>query len=202
MTTGSEDDHAITVSFARQPAEHVAVMRQAGRRFAARQSRNAQSTGAAFFVSAIVVGAALPVSFHLLREYLFIPVFGLSPSIGKGDMAIIWLVPTLILYALILIYSRWLGRRRLAAMQARIRPDVHVIVTITPEGATWNSKQSSIWLAWGEIIDIGLRDGRIEFDLESFAAYIPASAFASQAVQQAAFARILGFWRAANPVQP
>jgi len=202
MTTEPEDDHSMTVSFVRQPDEHLAVMRQAGRRFAARRSPNAQNQAAWFVLSAIAVGAALPVFFHLLREYVFIPIFGLAPSIDKGDMAIIWLVPTLILYALFLTYSTWQMRRRLAAMQARIRPDITITVTITPAGATWNTGQTSIWLAWSEIVDIGLRDKRIEFDLESFATYIPASAFSSEVEQQAAFARILGLWRAANPVQP
>lgn len=117
-------------------------------------------------------------------------------------MAIIWLVPTLVLYALTLVYFRWLGRRRMATMQTHIRPDILITVTITPKGATWDSKQSSMWLGWSEILDIGLRDKRIEFDLEAFATYIPVAAFFSEAEQQAAFARILGFWRAANPVQP
>ncbi len=202
MTTELADDQSVTVSFVRQPAEHVAVMRQAGQRFALRRPRNAQSETAWFFVSAIVVGAALPVFFHLLREYVFIPVFGLSRSIGLGEMAIIWLVPTLIVYALILLYFRWATRRRLRVMQSRLRPDVTVTVTITPEGAAWNSAQTSIWLGWSEILKISRRSGRIEFDTETFVTYIPASAFSDQQAQDAAFARILGLWRAAKPVQP
>ncbi|NLS01426.1 hypothetical protein HGP17_31720 [Rhizobium sp. P38BS-XIX] len=202
MTTEPEDDHSITVSFVRQPAEHVTVMRQVGRRLAARRAPSAQKAAVVLVLSAIAVGATLPVFFDLLRTYVFIPVFDISPLIHRGDMTIIWLVPTLILYALILIYFRWLGRRRMAMMQAHIRPDILITVTITPKGATWDSQQSSIWLAWSEIVDIGFRDTRIEFDLESFATYIPVSAFASEAEQRAAFARILGFWRAANPVQP
>ncbi len=202
MTTGAEDDHPIVVSFIRQPAEHVTVMRQVGRRLAARRSPSAQKAAAVLVVSAIAVGAALPVFFDLLRTYVFIPVFDLSPLIHRGDMAIIWLVPTLILYALILIYFRWLALRRMAMMQAHIRPDILITVTITPKGATWDSKQSSMWLAWSEIVDIGLRDKRIEFDLEAFATYIPVAAFSSEAEQQAAFARILGFWRAGRAIQP
>ena len=202
MTTELEDDRSITVSFIRQPAEHVDVMRQAGRRLAFRRPTNAHNQAAWFFVSAIGVGAGLPVLFHLLRTYILVPVFGMPRSMDFGDMAIIWLIPTLIIYALILIYSRWLTRRRLAAMQSRIRPDVTITVTITPEGGSWDSAQTSIWLGWPEIRNIGRRNGRIEFDTESFVTYIPASAFADQAKQDAAFSRILGFWRAAKPVQP
>lgn len=202
MTIEPEDDQSLTVSFVRQPAEHVDVMRQAGRRLALRRPARAHDQAAWFFISAIGVGAGLPVLFHLLRAYIFVPVFGMSRSMDLGDMAIIWLIPTLIIYALILIYSRWLARRRLAAMQERIRPDVAITVTITPRGGSWDSAQTSIWLGWPEIRDIGRRSGRIEFDTESFVTYIPTSAFADQAAQDAAFARILGFWRAAKPVQP
>lgn len=202
MMTGPEDEHSITVSFIRQPDEHVAVMLRAGRRAAGRSPQKAQNDAGWFVLWAIAIGAALPVVFHFLREYIFIPIFGLSPSINKGDMAIIWLIPTLILYALVLTYSSWQVRRRLAAMQARIRPGLTITVTITPDGATCNTEHTSMWLAWSEIVDIGLRDKRIEFDLESFATYIPASAFSDQQAQDAAFARILGLWRAAKPVQP
>ncbi|MGZ9724091.1 hypothetical protein [Rhizobium miluonense] len=202
MTTGSEDDKSITLSFVRQPDEHVAIMRQAGRRFALRRPSNAQNATAWFVLSAIGVGAGLPVLFHLLRGYVFIPVFGLSSSIHEADMAIIWLVPTLIVYVLILVYSRWATRRRLATMQSRIRPDVTITVTANADGASWISTNTTIWLGWREIADISRRNGRIEFDLESFVTYIPASAFSNQGEQDAAFARILGFWRAAHPVQP
>ncbi|SCB50703.1 hypothetical protein GA0061103_0898 [Rhizobium multihospitium] len=202
MTAMLEDDNRIVVSFVRQPSEHVAVMWQAGQRLALRHPPNAHNRAAWRFVSAIGVGAGFPVLFYLLRAYVFVPVFGLSPSMDLGDMAIIWLVPTLIIYVLILIYSRWATRRRTATMRSRIRPDVTITVTITSEGGSWNSEHTSIWLGWREIRDIGRRNGRIEFDTESFVTYIPASAFADEAAQQAAFARILGFWRAANPVQP
>ncbi len=202
MKTEPEDDSSITVSFVRQPAEHVAVMQQAAQRFAVRRPPNAHNQAAWFFVSAIGVGAGLPVLFYLLRAYIFVPVFGMPGSMDLGDMAIIWLVPTLIIYVLIRIYSRWATQRRLAALQSRLRPDVAITVTITPRGGSWDSAQTSIWLGWSEIRAIGRRNGRIEFDTETFVTYIPASAFSDRGAQDAAFERILGFWRAVNPAQP
>ncbi|MGM4983119.1 hypothetical protein [Rhizobium sp. 11_C7_N12_5] len=41
MTTTSEDNDRIVVSYVRQPDEHIAVMRQAGRRLAVRRTPNA-----------------------------------------------------------------------------------------------------------------------------------------------------------------
>jgi len=202
MTTGSEDHDSVTVSFMRQPDEHVSVMLRAGRRMARRSPQKAQNEVAWFFISAIAVGAGLPVLFYLLRRYVYVPVFGLSPSIHEADIAIIWLVPSLMIYALILVYSRWAMRQRRAAMHSRIRPGVTITVTANAEGASWASTDTKIWLGWSEIVNISRADGRIEFDLESFVTYIPASAFSDQKAQDAAFARILGFWRAVNPVQP
>ncbi len=202
MTTGSEDEHSITVSFIRQPDEHVAVMLRAGRRVARRSPQKAQNEVGWFFISAIAVASGLPVLFYLLRRYVYVPVFGLSPSIREADIAIIWLVPSLMIYAVILIYYRWAMRRRRTAIRSRIRPSVTITVTANARGASWASTDTKIWLGWNEIIGISRADGRIEFDLESFATYIPASAFSDQQAQDAAFARILSLWRAANPLQP
>jgi hypothetical protein len=114
----------------------------------------------------------------------------------------IWLVPTLIVYVLVNLYYRWLTRRRLAALRSRIRPDITINVTIRPEGASWNTAHSSMWFAWREITDITSRNGRIEFDLETFVTYIPLSAFSNREEQDAIFSRILGLWRADRAIQP
>lgn len=202
MTTPSEDIDRIVVSYVRQPDEHIAVMRQAGRRFAMRHPANSYERWGSFLLWAIGGSAGLAGLFHLLRAYLFVPVFEISPSVDEGDMMMIWLFPTLIIYVLIVLYYRWLMRRRLAAMRSRIRLDITVTVTMTPEGACWDTAHSSMWLAWAEIIDIGRRSGRIEFDLEAFITYIPLSAFSDQGEQDAVFRRILGFWRAERAIQP
>jgi hypothetical protein len=202
MTTLSEDSDRIVVSYVRQPDEHVAVMRQAGRRFAMRRPANAYGRWGSLLLWAIGGAAGLAGLFHLLRAYFFIPVLGTSPSLDENDLMAIWLVPTLIIYVLIVLYYRWLTRRRLAAMRSRIRPDIAVTVTMTPEGASWDTAHSSMWLAWAEIIDIGRRNGRIEFDLEAFITYIPLSAFSDQEEQDAVFRRILGLWKAERAIQP
>lgn len=202
MTAMPESDERIAISFVRQPSEHIAVMQETGRRFTARRAVSRYGKLGWALLLAIGCGAGVPALFYFLRNDLFIPIFELPASIDTGDIAFIWLVPTLILYVVLVPYFRWLAARRLAAMQSRIRPNITITVVITPEGASWNTQASSMWLAWSEIQDIGRRNDRIEFDLESFVTYIPVSAFADQAEQDAAFARILGFWRAANPVQP
>ncbi len=70
------------------------------------------------------------------------------------------------------------------------------------EGASWASINTMLWVGWSEILDIRRSDGRIEFHLESFVTYIPPSAFSDRGAQDAAFARILGFWGTATPLQP
>lgn len=202
MTTLSEDSDRIVVSYVRQPDEHIAVMRQAGRRFAISRRANAYRSGGMLLLCAIGIGGGAAALFHVLRAYFYVPVLGISPSLDESDLMMIWLVPTVIVYVIINLYYRWLTRRRLAAMRSRIRPDIAVTVTMTPEGASWNTAHSSMWLAWAEIIDIGRRDGRIEFDLEAFITYIPLSAFSNQEEPDAVFRRILGLWKAERAIQP
>jgi hypothetical protein len=202
MTATSEDSDQIIVSYVRQPDEHIAVMRQTGRRLTQRRPANAFNRWGLFLLCAIGGGAGSAALFHVLRTYVYIPVLGISSSVDETDLMMIWLVPTLIVYVLINLYYRWLTRRGLATLRSRIRPDITITVTITPEGASWNTAHSSMWLAWSEITNIGRRNGRIEFDLESFVTYIPTSVFSSQEEQDAAFRRILGLWKAEQAIQP
>jgi small-conductance mechanosensitive channel len=201
MTTVLEDDRLI-LSFVRQPEEHAAVMRQAGRRFGVRRRRNPAEAGGLALLYAIACGAGIALLFHALRIYVYTPIFDVPSYIDEGTLVFIWLVPTAVLYVLFVLYVRWLTRRRLSMLQARIRPDVTITVTVTPKGASWETAQSSIWLGWSEISDIALRNGRIEFDLESFVTYIPAAAFAGMQQQTAMLKQILGLWRAARAKQP
>ena len=202
MTATSEDNSQIVVSYVRRPAEHIAVMQQTGRRFMVRRPASAFDRWGVLLLCAIGGGGGAAALFHVLRTYFYVPILGISPSLDEGDLMMIWLVPTLIVYVLFLLYYRWLARRRLARMRSRIRPDITVTVAMTPEGASWNTAHSSMWLAWGEIIDIGRRNGRIEFDLESFVTYIPTSVFSDQKEQDAVFGRILGLWKAERAIQP
>ena len=202
MTATSEDNDQIIVSYVRQPDEHIAVMRQAGRRLTQRRPTNAFNRWGLLLLCAIGGGAGAAALFHVLRTYVYIPLLEIPPSLNEGDLMMIWLIPTLIVYVLINLYYRWLTRRGLAALRARIRPDITITVTIDAEGVSWNTAHSSMWLSWGEISDIGRRNGRIEFDLESFVTYIPTSVFSSQEEQDAAFRRILGLWKAERGIQP
>lgn len=202
MTTTSEDNDRIVVSYVRQPDEHMTVMRQAGRRFAMRRTPKAYDRWGLLLLYAIGASAGLTGLFHLLRAYIFVPVLGISPSLDESDLMVIWLVPSMVVYVLVNLYYRWLTRRRLAAVRSRIRPDITITVTMTPEGASWNSAHTALSLAWSEITNIGHRNGRIEFDLESMVTYIPTSVFSNREEQDAAFARILGFWQAGRAIQP
>ena len=202
MTATSEDNSQIVISYVRRPEEHIAVMQQTGRRFMVRRPASAFDRWGVLLLCAIGGGGGAAALFHVLRTYFYVPILGISPSLDEGDLMMIWLVPTLIGYVLFLLYYRWLAGRRLARMRSRIRPDITVTVTMTPEGASWNTAHSSMWLAWGEIIDIGRRNCRIEFDLESFVTYIPTSVFSDQKEQDAVFGRILGLWKAERAIQP
>ncbi|MGV1761609.1 hypothetical protein ACQZ6F_32615 [Rhizobium sp. A22-96] len=202
MTASSEGSDQIVVSYVRQPDEHIAVMRQAGRRFAIRRPGNAYQRWGLLLLWVIGVSAGLAALFHFLRAHVFIPVFGIPPSLDKNDLMVIWIIPTAILYVLVGFYFRWLTRRRLATMQSRIRPGITITVTMTSRGASWDTAHSSMWLAWSEITDITSQNRRIEFDLETFVTYIPLSAFSNREEQDAIFSRILGLWRADRAIQP
>jgi hypothetical protein len=129
-------------------------------------------------------------------------MFGMPHSLDDSDLLMIWLIPSLLLLAAVAIYSRLATRRRFAAMQARIRPDVVVTVTVTSEGASWTTAQSSVWLGWPEIAAIVDFNGRILFELESFVSFIPTSAFANDEERTAILRQILGLWQAGRTAKP
>jgi hypothetical protein len=201
--TAAVHDEPIILSYVRDPAEQVQVMRLAGRRFSSRGNRmSVQTRWGIFLLSAIAAGAGSVIFFHLYRLFFLIPMFGAPLRLDDGDVTIIWLIPSLLLLVGVAIYSRLATRRRFAAMQARIRPDVVVTVMVTPEGASWTTTHSSVWLGWPEIAAIVDFNGQILFELESFVSFIPASAFANGEQRTAILRQILSFWQAGRTAKP
>ena len=199
MMNASLDD-CIVISYTRQPAEHADVMRQAGRRFAAADTR--PRFDGWYLLLGILAGAGLYFFFYCYRRLVLIPMLGMSPEIGTGDILLICFLPCLLAYALVITYLRYASAARLTAARARIRPDVPVTTTITRGGVTWDSPGSSLHLDWRSVSDIANREGRIEFDIDSFVCYIPGHAFRNQQEQAAVLERILTFWapqEVANP---
>ncbi|WP_146260095.1 hypothetical protein [Rhizobium tubonense] len=190
----------IVISYVRQPAEHADVMRQAGRRFATTDMR--PSFDGWYLLLGILAGAGLYFFFYAYRRLVLIPLLGLSPTVGTGDILLTCFLPCLLAYALVIIYLRHASTVRLAAMKARIRPDVVVTATISHDGISWDSPGSSLRLDWRSVSDIATRNGRIEFDVDSFVCYIPGHAFRNQQEQAAVLERILAFWAPQEVVNP
>jgi hypothetical protein len=193
-------DDRIVITYIRQPAEHADVMRQAGRRFAAADVR--PRFDGWYLLLGMLGGAGLYFFFYAYRRLVLIPLLGLSPTLETGEILVICLLPCLLAYALLIIYLKHASTVRLAAMKARIRPDVQVTTTISHDGITWESPGSSLRLDWRSVSDIAMRNGRIEFDIDSFVCYIPGHAFHNQQEQAAVLERILAFWAPHEVVNP
>jgi hypothetical protein len=190
MDTLSDD--RIVISYIRQPAEHADIMRKAGRRLAAGDKR--PRFDGWYLLFGILAGAGLYFFFYCYRGLVLIPMFGMSPLVGTGDILLICFLPCLLAYLLVIVYFRYASSVRLTTASERIRADVPVTATITRHGVTWDSPGSCLQLDWHSVSDIADRDGRIEFDVESSVFYIPGHAFRTQREQAAVLERILSFW--------
>lgn len=200
MMAASSDDE-IVLSYIRDPDEHVAAMREAGRRLVAHPFANAGRSAVLVLLYALAMGAIMVGLFHVLPTYVYPSILRLPP-IDSYAAAMFWLAPTLVLVLLFSLCTRLSAPQQFNALRKRIRPGVEITVTVRRDGTYWASAQTSYWFGWSEVADITLRNSRIEFTFDALITYIPAAAFADTCEQAATLQRILALWRAANPVQP
>ena len=195
-----QDDH-FTLSYIRQPGEEAEVIIGAFERLGQPLVPRGKMTGWYLMVG-ILGGAALSLFLNIYRSLILLPAFGLTPLIDVSNLILICLVPCLTVYVLMTLYLRRESHLQRTAMMTRIRPDVTVTVTISPEGVSWEAPGSMTRLAWCKIADIDDRNGRIEFDCDATVHYIPAHAFHNQQEQAAFLERVRRLWQPLDPAKP
>jgi hypothetical protein len=199
MTTPRQEK-TITLSYVRRPAEEAEVLAGA----ADRLGRPPQPPGGLttrYLLIGIVGGAGISLFLHAYRSLILLPFLGLTPLVEVSDLLAICSVPCLAVYLLLTLQLRREARQRIAATAARIRPDISVTVTISPQDIAWEREGASVRLAWNDIGDIAQRHGRIEFDSDASVAYIPGHAFHNQQEQAAMLVRIEALWKPKTPAK-
>jgi len=190
-----------TLSYIRQPGEEAEVIAEAFQRLGQPLLPRGNMTGWYLMVG-IVGGAALSLFLNICRSLILLPAFGLTPLVDVSNLILICSVPCLGIYVLMTLYLRREAHMQRTAMMTRIRPDVTVTVTVSPDGISWETSCALVKLSWSKISDIEDRQGRIEFDSDATVHYIPAHAFHNQQEQAAALERIRHLWQPLEPAKP
>lgn len=191
----------IALSYTRQPAEEAEVLSEAAIRFGTPPQPPGGLT-ARYLLIGLIGGAGISLFLHAYRSLILLPFLGLTPLIEVSDLLAICALPCLVIYLLLTLQLRREARQRLAAVAARIEPDVMVTVSISKQEIAWEWAGNCLRLSWPQISNIALRYGRIEFDSDATVAYIPAHAFHNQQEQAAELGRIKAFWRPAVAAKP
>jgi hypothetical protein len=195
-----QDDH-FTLSYIRQPGEEAEVIAEAFQRLGQPLVPRRGMTGW-YLTVGILGGAAISLFLHIYRSLILLPAFGVTPLIDVSNLILICFVPCLSVYVLMSLFLRREAHLQRTAMMTRIRPDVTVTVTVSPDGIAWETSCASTKLSWSKIADIDDRDGRIEFDSDATVHYIPAHAFHNQQQQAAFLERISGLWQPLESAKP
>lgn len=195
-----QDDH-FKLSYIRQPGEEADVLAEAFQRLGQPLVPRAEKT-AWYLMVGILGGAALSLFLNIYRSLILLPAFGLTPLVDVSNLILICSVPCLGLYLLMTLHLRRETHLQRSAMATRIRPDVTVTVTVSPDGMAWDRPGATSRLAWSAICDIAERHGRIEFDSDATVHYIPVHAFRNQQEQAACLERARRLWRPLDPAKP
>ena len=197
MTDGTEAG-TIVVSYVRQPAEHAEIMRQAVLRLGSGPEGRRDGW---YLAAGIAAGAVL---YGLTQAGRAPPATGFAAFLPGGSLGLVLLLaaPCLAAWLALALRSRRRTAARLAALRARIRPDLTVTVLLSPGGLSVEWPGASLRFGWEAVLDVALRAGRIEFEMESDICYLPAHAFRNQQEQAAVLQRILAFRQAAAPAKP
>jgi hypothetical protein len=164
----------LSISFAREPEEHVKVMFEAGRRL---QSRPTAKQGRHIFIGLIFWGLALGLCIELYRQYVLIALLHLEnvPPLG---LAALQLVPFVLLAGGSLV---WYGRRALRKTRQNwinlVEPGVFVDTDIYNHGIRSRGGPIQITVEWQKVRNIVFGPSRIDIEVETFIVYIPDRAF-------------------------
>lgn len=181
----------MSLSFKREPEEHADVMIQAGRRMMT--PRKALSVGP-FFAAAIAVGVVLALGMEAYRRFVLSPLLG-NADVTPANVIFLQFLPLFVL-AIILIYSfsALSHKRRRQALIERLDKNLFVDVDIYEEGMRSTSGPVTVMLEWKAIRDVAVKPSRLEFEGDSYVAYLPQRAFESRARFEEAAKKIRGLW--------
>lgn len=164
----------LSVSFKREPEEHVRVMFEAGRRLTPKPTA---AHGRHIFIGMVVWGAALGIVSELYRQYVLILLLHLSdvPPLG---LAALQMGPLVLLAGGLLA---WYGRRAMRRTRknwiSQVAPGVFVDTDICSHGIRSAAGPIQLTAEWQKVRNIVLGPSRIDVEIETFVIYIPERAF-------------------------
>jgi hypothetical protein len=183
----------LTLSFKRDPGEHVDVMMAAGKRF--QSPANGDSALHSYWLAIIAVAALIGIAMELHRRFLLPYLFGDSvfPTFSK---AMGYFSP-LILLALFfrLVLTLYVARIRRVRMMRRMRSDDIVDVDVSRSGIKFTMDDSILFVEWKAFKTMSIIDNRIDIDTAGFTVYIPERAFADRAAFLEGCKTIRRLWR-------
>lgn len=185
----------MSLSFTRNPDEHVDVMLETGRRMMT--SPDPVSAWAAFGV-AIGFGAIVGIVMEIHRRFVLPLLLGPSEIAPLGTVTLQLLPLVMLIVALYVVLHLRVTKRRRRALASRLDPNRIIDVDIFTQGIVSSSGHVTVELAWAGVTNIVLDGGRIEIECESFAVYLPERAFANRAAFVQAAKDLRGLWREAT----
>lgn len=192
-------DRVLSLSFERNPKEHVDAMIAAGRRLVRPRRKLPRSVT---FVGSIIIGIAIGMSMDFYRKLVLEPVFGVD-AVAPLGIVLLQILPIIIMLAVLYyIFCIRAVKRRRQALIDRMEPGKFVDVDIFKEGLRTSYGLITTMFDWRAVNDIVVRQDRIEFDFDTSISYIPARAFKSRAEFEAAAQQTRRLWAEAKNRSP
>jgi hypothetical protein len=164
----------LSISFERDPKEHVDVVLSANRRFMA-TSRSRYTW--LILIGAIMSGAAIGFVMEVYRRYVLPFVLG-GDNVPTLSMVLFQFLPFVLLIAgLILTRARTLERLRRKAFAAQLAKGQFIDTDIYQNGIETTSGDVTVWMPWHTVRDVVVANRRIEILGDAFVTYLPERAF-------------------------
>jgi hypothetical protein len=184
----------MSLSFERDPQEHVDVMFAAARRLA--QSNTSVLTSMWMFWF-FVYAAGFGLAMELYRRYVLVHLASFS-TIPAFNILMLQVLPVFILIWLLLSWHNRIEARRSAkAMADRLERPVFVDVDIYRDGIQAATGKTLVQVDWTIIRDIHVLESRIEFESEAWVSFIPFRAFQGREDYLRRAREIRALWQAA-----
>ncbi|MBL0370492.1 hypothetical protein JJB09_00485 [Rhizobium sp. KVB221] len=164
----------LSISFERDPAEHVEVMLSAGRwHMTAPRPRYTWLV----LAGAIASGLAIGLLMELYRRFA-LPLVLDAQMIPTLSVVLFQFLPFVILIAaLVLGRSRYLDRLRRQSFETQLETGQFIDTDVYDNGIETTSGDVTVWMPWGTVRDVVVSCGRIEVLGDAFIAYLPERAF-------------------------
>lgn len=167
----------MSLSFERDPQEHVHVMFNARRRFIGNRPSALTSMAALWF---FIYAAGFGLGMELYRRYVLVHLTDIS-NIPPFSVAMLQVFPVFIAIWLLLWWHNRIDERRSAkAVVDRLEKTVFIDVDIFRDGIQAATIKTLVQVDWTAIRDIHFLESRIEFISEAWMFFIPFRAFQSR----------------------